>query len=403
VQDVAGKTRQIEESLHGEISPPALWTVNGEHTSSGDIVAIDVPAGRDRPYVCAGSIFVRAGGETRVADAGAIRRMLQQQYAAPTRWERLAAPGLEVADLDASEVTRTADEARRTRNYAFREPGDPTAVLNDLGLVQSGLLTNAADVLFTKNPSTRLPQTRIRATVYATDKGGDFQDDRLFEGHAFSLLDQVFAFVSQHVQVAVEFSAAKLARNDRPQYPFAALREGLINAIVHRDYSAFSGGMAVSIYPTRIEVWNTGRLPDGLRVSDLKKDHPSLPANPDMAHVFYLRQVIERVGRGTLKILEDCKTAGLRLPQWKQSGSGITLVFFGRAHTPRLNRRQQSLLEELQPGDVVQPGEYYARMETSVSQRQAQRDLSGLESGGWLRKEGEGPSTVYVRTEREAP
>jgi ATP-dependent DNA helicase RecG len=397
------KARQIEQFLHAALSPPALWSVSVDATSRGDVVTIEVPSGKDRPYVCNGSIFVRRGAQTLPADAETIRRLVHQHYTEPTRWERLPAAGLEMTELQEAEVLRTASEAQRKRNYAFRHPDDPAAVLSDLGLMQTGQLTNGADVLFAANPSRRLPQTRIRATAYITDKGGDFADNRLFEGNAFFLLDQAFGFVEQHVRIAAEFRTGKVERVDRPEYPFAALREGLVNAIVHRDYSAFSGGMSVDIYPNRIEFWNTGRLPAGMKISDLKKDHRSIAINPDMAHAFYLRGVIERIGRGTLKIVDECKAVGLRAPSWRLSRTGITLVFFGRQHKPPLNSRQRALLERLRPGDAVRPSDYYGEMQSVVSQRQAQRDLSGLESGGWLRQQGDGPATFYVRSDRDVP
>ena len=154
--------------------------------------------------------------------------------------------------------------------------------------------------------------------------------------------------------------------------------------------------LCFSCWPTA----DTGKLPEGLRVIDLKRNHPSLPANPDMAHVFYLRGIIERVGRGTLKIVEQCQSAGLPTPVWAASPTGITLVFRSkRTAKRRLNPRQAALLQKLQPGQSLKPADYYEEMAAAVSQRQAQRDLTGLEAGGWLRREGEGPATVYVRTD----
>ncbi|MCY2992681.1 MAG: SUMF1/EgtB/PvdO family nonheme iron enzyme [Planctomycetota bacterium] len=336
VQNADCRVLEIKESLSHAISPSALWSVSTDATSQGDVVTIDVPAGRDRPYVCQGAIYIRNGVQTVAADAETIRRLIRQQYVAPTRWERLAAAGLELDDLDQREIWKTVAEAQRARNYAFRNVTEILDVLADLGVRQAGQLTNGADVLFAENPSHRLTQTRVRATVYATDKTGDFVDDRLFEGHAVSLVEQLVAFLDRHVTIASEFKAGKIAREDRPQYPFAALREGVINAIVHRDYAAFAGGMTVGIYSNRIEIWNTGKLPAGLCISDLQEIHPSLPANPDMAHVLYLRGIIERVGRGTLKILEECKALGLRPPQWEESATGITLVVFGKEPVHRL-------------------------------------------------------------------
>jgi ATP-dependent DNA helicase RecG len=397
VGDAASKVKEIESFLSEAISPTALLSVQADATESGEVVVVEVAPGRDKPYVCSGAIHVRQGPRTVAADSATIRRMVHQQSGEPTRWERLACR-VEMEDLDSQEILRTVDEARRNRNYTFDEPEDVFGVLTQLGLRRSGQLTNGADVLFAKNPSRRLPQTRIRATLFQTDKGGDFIDDRLFEGDALALVDQVHDFVVRNIQIRAEFREGQVQREDIPQYPLDALREGIINGIIHRDYSMFAGGMSVGIYPNRIEIWNTGRLPEGLKISDLKIQHPSLPANPDMAHVFYLRGTIERVGRGTLKIVEASKAAGLKVPQWKQSATGITLTFFAQRSQPRLNRRQKELLARLNPGDELKPADYYREMEGIVTPRQAQRDLANLRAGGWLQQEGDGPATIYTRT-----
>ncbi|MEZ6073804.1 MAG: ATP-binding protein [Pirellulales bacterium] len=180
-----------------------------------------------------------------------------------------------------------------------------------------------------------------------------------------------------------------------------------MNALTHRDYSAFDGGMSVGVYPDRIEIWNSGHLPSSLKPSALAKPHPSLPPNPDIAHVFYLRGLIERIGRGTVKIVEECRAAKLPTPKWTVDGAGVTLTIRGPQVTPaaKLNSRQRELAARLKPGTTLVPSDYYAEMKEKVklSQRALQRDLSGLESGGWLSKVGEGPATVYVRTEKAAP
>ncbi|MBX3439364.1 MAG: putative DNA binding domain-containing protein [Planctomycetaceae bacterium] len=399
VPDALERAESLRTFLRKVISPKVLISVNIDSLAKGaDVVTVEVPVGQDRPYVSAGTIFVRHGSETRAATADVIRSMVQQQALEAVRWERGMASGVEISDLDSDEVELTVTEAQQTRGYTFRDTKDVAEVLADLSLLQQGRLTNAATVLFGTAPSRRWPQTRIRVTAFSSDKGGDYLDDRVLEGHAFALLEQAFSFVRQHVRISAEFQPGQVERSSRPEYPFEALREGIVNAIVHRDYSLASGGMAVGIYPGRIEIWNSGHLPKELSVSDLKRSHPSLPANPDMAHVFYLRGVIERIGRGTVKIVEQCKAAGLKPAEWKAAPSGITLTFFGGQQEFRLNRRQRELLQSLPEGATIEPAEYYARMDGIVSQRQAQRDLSTLASGGWLRQEGEGPATVYVRT-----
>ncbi len=411
VVDADEKIAAIQSHVQERLSPKALWSVTKEVTPQGEILSVDVPSGQDRPYLFKDRIYLRQGPNSRVAKAEEIRKLVLARAGEPTRWERLAAPGLELTDLDVIEIKTTSDMARKVGASSVRRPPESVTgpiefeqMLAEWSLWQFGVLTNGAAVLFANNPALRLPQTRIRASRFETDKGGNFIDDRVFEGHAFDVLEQVFSFVRQHVRIEGHFESAGYQREDRPEYPFAALREGIINAIIHRDYESFSGGMAIGIYPHRIEIWNYGRLPDGLRVQDLKKSHPSLPSNPDMAHVFYLRGFIERLGRGTQKIVQECEAAGLPSPTWKVSESGITLTFFGRqsmATTKPLNSRQKALLQRLEPSQIIHPADYYKEMINQISQRQAQRDLTDLEKSGWLKKEGDGPATVYLRTEKE--
>lgn len=406
VAEPARHAEQIRAYLQNHTTPKAFWSVSVDAAPKGSVIVIEVPSGLDRPYVCGGAIYIRQGAKTSAATAETIRQLVLARSGEPVRWERLPSPGLEVSELDESQIRETVEIAQRTRGFAFRNPSEPPEVLADLGVQQSGQLTNAAAVLFAQAVSLRLPQTRARAAVFATDKGGDFIDNRFFEGCAFALVEQLFAFVEGHIRVESTFHPRRAEREDRPQYSFAALREGILNAIIHRDYSAYAGGMSVSIYPGRVEIWNSGQLPLGWTAGNLKKPHPSLPPNPDMAHVFYLRGLIERVGRGTEKIVKDCRQAGLPQPTWKVSSSGITLVFQAResgARTVRPNARQLALLRRLEPGQTVKPADYYAETAETVSQRQAQRDLTSLESGGWLERRGEGPATVYVRTKQPVP
>jgi ATP-dependent DNA helicase RecG len=73
----------------------------------------------------------------------------------------------------------------------------------------------------------------------------------------------VFAFIARNTPTRASFPKKKLMRVETPLYPEEAIREGLVNAFVHRDYANFSGGLAVYIYPRRLEIWNSGELPDG--------------------------------------------------------------------------------------------------------------------------------------------
>lgn len=388
----------LKEHLLRAISPKALWSATLVSEQSACYL-IEVPAGSDRPYVAGGTIYVRVGDRTKQADASTVKQFVRAQFGDSERWERRLIPTLSIRELDADSIRAVVDTARKARNYEFKQPSDLKQVLKDLSLSREGQITNAGEVLFGKAAMLRLPQVRVRATVFASDKGGSFVDNRVFEGHAFEMMDSVFKFVRQHTPVVSSFPDGGLKRKDRIAYPEKAVREGLVNAFVHRDYSAFDGGMAVNLYPGRLVIWNSGALPVGMTAGDLKKDHPSKPRNPDIAHVFFLSEYMERVGRGTQKIVEWCKSEGLPSPTWKSDESGVTLTFFAgtRGADVRLNLRQKKLLKELRAGAVIKPAEYYVRF--VVSERQGRRDLGDLVKAGWLAREGDGPATQFRRTE----
>ncbi len=392
---------ELKLAVMEKIKPSAFWSATSQQVGGEPLLLIEVPAGKDRPYVSDGKLYVRKGssnqGSTVAADVNTIQSLVGKTYADAQRWERKLVPNLNMDDLDPDAIRAVAKDAREQRNLKLEEGGNPEDLLSILSLRQENQLTNAADVLFGKRPALRLPQTRVRVVVYDTDKGGDFKDSRIYEGHAFKCMENVFEFILQHIPVRATFDRNRLQRMERPAFPEFAVREGLVNAFVHRDYALFEGGMSVGLYPNRLVIWNTGDLPEGIRIGDLKKEHPSILRNPDIAHVFYLRRYMDRVGRGTQKITEECKAARLPAPKWESDSGGVTLTLFaGIQSEEHLNLRQRKLMREMHKGSLVKTSEYCERM--TVSERQGRRDLMELERSGLLIREGEGPATVFRRT-----
>ncbi len=214
------------------------------------------------------------------------------------------------------------------------------------------------------------------------------------------MLQETHDFIDRNTKSSARFSENNLQREDRPEYPREALREGLVNAFAHRDYSGFSGGVTVSIYPNRIEIWNSGRLPEGLTIKALRENHPSMPNNPDIAHVLYLRGYMERIGRGTQKIIDVCKDYGFS-PKWQDKATGVTLVLKSTGSVTNVdfmpNERQQRLLNDLQSGDMIGLAEYQERYASAISERQARRDLTDMMANGYLERVGGGSRTSYKR------
>lgn len=109
-------------------------------------------------------------------------------------------------------------------------------------------------------------------------------------------------------------------------YPEEALREAVINAFAHKDYSS-GNPIQISVYDDKIIFWNAGTLPENWTVERLKEKHPSVPFNPDVARTFFRAGLIEAWGRGTLKILEECMQFGIPEPIFKYDLSGFWIEF----------------------------------------------------------------------------
>src|SRR5581483_5740057 len=201
--------------------------------------------------------------------------------------------------------------------------------LTGMRLAHEGRLLNAAVVLFGK-ASKLLPNYPQCVLKMARFKGRDkteFLDNRQEYGHAFDLLVRGQRFLRDHLPVAGRVVPGLFERVDDPLYPPEALREALANALCHRDYAAGGGSVSLAIYDDRLEIASTGPLPFGQTPADLMKPHPSRPWNPLIANVFHRRGVIESWGRGTLRMAELTRRAGLVAPEI-EAGVGEVIVRF---------------------------------------------------------------------------
>jgi ATP-dependent DNA helicase RecG len=409
VPSAEAKAQAVQQHLLSAISPPAPLSVTVEDVQGKKLVVIDVPQGLEKPYVCKGRIMVRRGAAVVPAVASEISSLIGQRAHTEARWERLPALGVEEDDLDADLIRKVAETIKERRGYAIDPQKKPTKVLERLGLVQAGQFTNAALVLFGNNPAEWYPQTRVRAARFRGNDRTDFIDNKVFERSLFSLVESLVAFVQSHIPVASSFDRDDVQRRDRLVYPLPAVREAIVNALVHRDYSAFDGGMSVAVYDGRIEFWNSGSLPDEMTVDDLRTTHPSRPINPDIAQVCFLYGLMERWGIGTQKIIRACVESGLPEPEWTVDRNGVTLILRRSEKEPTheatggLNLRLLNVAKRLRPGQRVKVMDYLKLVSAEVKERQARIDLNHLTEAGFLQRVGAGPATTYVRTAKGVP
>ena len=400
VKEAEQQNMELRKAVRDLISPqPYIASTVIEVSKGKQVIVLEVPASEDRPYTCQNSIFVRKANRTVEAGGEMIRQLIAERHPKYARWERQLALGSTVGDLDSKEILLTARIGNESNLHDFGPDFMAHSVLEEIGLVEGDTVCNGAIALFGKRPAMRMPQTRIRAIRYSGSGRDKLADNRVFEGNVFALLKKATSFLEAHVPVQSTIPTDRLRRKEAPAVPFPAVREALLNAVAHRDYAAQDGGIIISVYSDRVEIWNSGSLPEGISPSDLKTMSVSRPHNPDMAHVLLIRGYMERVGSGIPRILADFRLEGLPEPEWKEMGGGIMVVLRWWKPQVEIKERQRRLLEILRSGETVNIAKYMEDYAKDVKERQARSDLRELVDLGYLQVRGRGRSTEYIRTE----
>lgn len=380
------------------LSPPISVSANVVEIQGKKIVLVDVPEGSDKPYTFGRQVFVRRGDRSEPVNVDELRQLITSGPRFEVRWERRLAAGVQPSDLDAGEIDSLINSAQDAFGYSFPSSAAAIAKLESLNLASNGQLHNGAVVLFAREPHRRFPQTRIRAIRFADEGETKVLDNKVFEGHAFKLIQDALQFLQAHVPVTGVIAGGSLARGDKPAMPMVAIREALLNALQHRDYEAYDGSIIIKVLPTSMSIWNPGGLPEGMTVGELKRVHYSRPRNPDIAHAFFLRGFVERIGSGTSRILSALRSEGLPDAEWETVSGGLQIVLRHATTGAGINERQRAVLDHVAESTAITLADYVEQFGAGVTTRQARSDLSDLVKRGYFVRRGSARSTRYERT-----
>ena len=272
-----------------------------------------------------------------------------------------------------------------------------------LRLTENGHLKRAAVILFGKDPGKFYPGVFVKIGRFgkAARPSGANDTDIIFqeveEGNLIVLLQAVLNQLNRKFLIrTIEFEGVH--RIEKGEYPFAAIREMLLNALVHRNY--MGAPVQIRVYDDKISIWNEGTLPEGLTLAALKRSHSSRPRNPIIADVAFKGGYIDTWGRGTIKILDTCKAAELPEPEMLEIDGGFIITLFKNTLTEEqltklgLNNRQVKAVLYVKEKGKITNADYQKLF--SVARRTATRDLTGLVEKGILRSnEAKGAGSFY--------
>jgi ATP-dependent DNA helicase RecG len=316
IDDIDDTETRISNSIRDGILPDVTMFVR--YGISADGVVITVNEGTNKPYYLKdkglkpSGVYVRQGASSSPASYEQIREMIK--FSDGDKYE--SARSL----TQTLTFQATADEFSR-RNVEFGE-----SQMRTLGIIGAdGLYTNLGLLL-----SDQFAHT-IKFAVFQGTKKGEFKTRKEFDGSLFRQLRSAFDFLSISNNLAATFSG--LDRLERYDYPEDAVREAMLNALIHRDYS-FSGSIIVNIYDDRIEFVSLGGLVPGLSKEDLFLG-VSQPRNEKLADVFYRLRYIEAYGTGLRRIMQYYEDFGAKpVIEATHGAFSITLPNMNYTHPP---------------------------------------------------------------------
>ena len=376
--------QQISNMVRDSIKPDITMFIRyaAKNVEGKQIVAVEIQRGTGRPYYLAKKglrpegVYVRQGTSSVPATSTAIRRMIKD------------------TDGDSFEAMRSLEQnltfQAAEKEFALRDLAFGVSQMKTLGILNTdGIYTNLGLLLSEQCAHT------VKAAVFEGTNQSIFRDRQEFTGSLLQQMNEVYEYIDRRNQVHSTFD--KLRRIDTRDYPEVAIREALLNSLVHRDYS-FSASTLISVYDDRIEFTSIGGLPAGVSLDDIMLGL-SVCRNPKLANVFYRLELIEAYGTGMKKIMGVYENSNKK-PVIETTDNAFKIIL------PNLNEDVGSLPvadagseAERQVLEFIQKNGSISRKETetavNLKQTAAGRLLSKMIQKKLIVQIGQGKNTKY--------
>jgi ATP-dependent DNA helicase RecG len=372
---------------------PDLVSVDG-----ATICAVQVPSGLRHVYSLKGQYLIRSGRRNRPLLPNELRRLLLNRN--EVGFESQVLEKASLGDLDPERI-----EAFQQRLASAGEASDLLLSQGCLAKTTGGLKpTIAGMLLFGIEPQRWIRSAEITCVRYPGETMSDDFVRADIKGVLAEQIRRAEAFVSSNMRQGMRIRG--LAREDTPEYPISVVREAIVNAVAHRDYSIRGDNIRVLMYNDRLEVYSPGRLPGHVTVDNIVEERYS--RNEAIVQVLSESGFIERLGYGIDRIIAVCAKEDLPRPQFVETAAGFKVTIYG--HGPnlvgaappsglfshlQLNPRQEKALAFVQENRRITNRDYQTLCE-DASPETLRRDFADLVDRGVLLKIGERRATYYV-------
>lgn len=378
VDDIDDTLLKIGNSVRDSIKPDITLFIEYklESLDGKNIIVIEIQKGTACPYYLAAKgirpegIYVRQGASTVPATETAILKMIKETDGA--QYE-------DMRSLNQSLTFMEAEKEFKKMKVPFGNGQKKT-----LGLINAeGIYTNLALLLSDQCAHT------IKVAVFEGRTKAQFQDRREFSGSLLKQLNDAFEFLSRYNRNRAKIEG--LYRQDQRDYPSEALREALLNALVHREYS-YSDSTLISIFDDKMEFVSIGGLVRGITLEDVMLGI-SVVRNKHLADIFYRLTLIEAYGTGMPQIINSYEEYELR-PKIEVTNNAFKITLPNISKSPAEGGKEEMVMRMLEGKESITRKEVEKALD--ISQALAGRILKNMSDKEMIRAVGNGKSRRYI-------
>lgn len=379
------------------ISPMVPFNINVFDYDSKNVVSIDILAGTQTPYTLKETsgrqiVYVMRGNTTEPANQNDLVHLVLRST--NLSWDAL------ISIYTVNDLTFN-DFIKKHKETLGKDANDKD--LSELGLIKENKITNLGVLLSDQNCNTN---SWISVTLWpGLDKtASKGVIDRDFKGSIISQVDEAYSFIVSLIKKEFIFTEDSPQRSNKNEYDLLALREALINAVVHRDYSVYNNQqIEIGIYDNRIDIKSTGSLLGGHTVEDLKEFKTIGRRNQALCNVMRELGYIESRGRGIEKIINP-KEPWIKKPEFQNSYNFFMITLYSNFYKENESLPEQYLefldQTDLQILDVLKDNPSITQRvlaeKLEISRQTLSNRINKLVEWNLLRKEGSSQNMRYI-------
>ena len=378
--DILKLSNSIRDSIKPDITLFASILV--EKIDGKDVIVVDVQKGASSPYyltdkgIRPSGVYVRQGASSVPATDVAILKMIRDTDG--DNFEELRSLN---QNLDFDFLKKEFEDA----NIKLEHSQMRTFNIID----EDGLYTNLGLLLSEQCPHT------IKAAVFEGSTKEIFKDRFEFSGSLLKQMKDVYSFLNRYNRTNSEITGLK--RTDTREYPEIALREALLNSIVHKEYS-YSSSTLISVFDDKIEIVTIGGLTKGLSEDDIMLG-VSILRNRNLANIFYRLKLIEAYGTGIPKIIESYNEYNVK-PKIEISSNAFKITLPNTLKEKSISKLEKNLSDkEYLIVNMLKENEYIKRTDIeknlSISSSMAIKLLRNMVDNSIIEKLGKGKNVIY--------